>query len=158
MIPHKQFVPPDAQETNGKRKPSRFRASRTAAQGDSLAHLLSGAQNFGQIDPGEAGGPVEGPLMIIPSIRYPKGGDLIEGTAPPGPVELLGEDSDDGDERAQLAMRSRLERAEWRKDNPEAAAAAQTKRIDDRPESAPRIERKADAPKKVSRFKASRAA
>ncbi|KAN0062503.1 hypothetical protein ACQY0O_005034 [Thecaphora frezii] len=124
--------------------------SRSNANGDAdadeaghqLAHLLANARNLGQsghgpapssdalsLDgrqpwPGDEGGVSSGPVMIIPQlapIKFAKGGDLVEGRTRPGPVELVGPESDEEDTKAELTMRSRLERMQWKRDHPEEA-------------------------------------
>ncbi|GAC94903.1 hypothetical protein PHSY_002476 [Pseudozyma hubeiensis SY62] len=125
---------------------SRFKASlaqqkmsgnRAHASGD-LESMLSSAQNLGQSQNtthsaafGMDGRPPQphdqpgtaAPVMIIPQlapVRFPKNGDLVEGKTS-GPVDLDGGESDEDDEKAEMVMRSRLERLEWKKNHPEEA-------------------------------------
>lgn len=125
---------------------SRFKASlaqqnmfgnRAHAAGD-LESMLSSAQNLGQSQNtahsaafGMDGRPshpddrqgAAAPVMIIPQlapVRFPKNGDLVEGKTS-GPVDLDGGESDEDDEKAEMVMRSRLERLEWKKNHPEEA-------------------------------------
>ncbi len=193
-------------DTSGRSRISRFKASlqqRSSAAGSSqkLEDLLSSAQNLGD---GQAAngatsasaafgmdgfdGPAgKGPVMIIPQlapVRFPKDGDLVEGGVT-GPVALGGADSDDDDEKAEMVMRSRLERREWKQNNPEQARREKESRHNRDmveqglapPSVAPRRqadkaeehagageggmqteEQQQPKPKKVSRFKAARQA
>ncbi|SJX64585.1 uncharacterized protein SRS1_15402 [Sporisorium reilianum f. sp. reilianum] len=124
------------------------------------------------------------PTMIIPQlapVRFPKNGDLIAGKSS-GPVDLDGSESDEVDEKAEMVMRSRLERAEWKRNHPEEARRlTESKRAREMVEQGvapPTVARrqvkneaervvevdKAETPeatakpKKVSRFKAARMA
>lgn len=128
------------------------------------------------------------PVMIIPQlapVRFPKNGDLIQGKFS-GPVDLDGGESDEDNEKAEMVMRSRLERMEWKKNNPEEARRlAESKRAREMveqgvtPPPVARRQGKAEEeattvaadkaeeatteattsrPKKVSRFKAARMA
>uniref|UniRef100_V5F0K8 Uncharacterized protein n=2 Tax=Kalmanozyma brasiliensis (strain GHG001) TaxID=1365824 RepID=V5F0K8_KALBG len=181
---------------------SRFKASLAQRQmentrraapssGKNLEDMLSSAQNLGQSQPSafeakSAAFSMDGrsnddvntrgaPMMIIPSlapVRFPKNGDLVEGKST-GPVDLDGGESDDDDEKAEMVMRSRLERLEWRKEHPEEAKRlSESKRAREMVEQGkapPPVARREDKeevgdeasqaevkPKKVSRFKAAR--
>lgn len=120
----------------GSSRISRFKASlaqqRTTPSGKNLEEMLSGARNLGSDSAafGMDGKDQSAPMMIIPQlapVRFPKNGDLIEGKSS-GPVELDGWESDDDDERAEMVMRSRLEREEWKRDNPEKVRGLREKR------------------------------
>ncbi|KAJ1573986.1 hypothetical protein NDA12_001086 [Ustilago hordei] len=122
---------------------SRFKASLrqqamapTPRGGDSLKleEMLSSAKNLGASNSAafsmdgmgssaqeEGGGGT--PMMIIPQlapVRFPKHGDLVEGKTS-GPVDLDGAESDEDDEKAEMVMRSRLERLQWKREHPEDA-------------------------------------
>ncbi|PWY98155.1 hypothetical protein BCV70DRAFT_202324 [Testicularia cyperi] len=89
-------------------------ASSLVRDGDGVEH------DSVEMDGGEEGG---APVMIIPQlapVRFPKNGELVE-AAPRGPVELEGGESDDDDLKAELNMRSRLERRDWVQAHPQQA-------------------------------------
>ncbi|PWN53181.1 hypothetical protein IE53DRAFT_206191 [Violaceomyces palustris] len=114
-------------------------------RGHQLAHMLEKAMNVGPngeiVEKDEEGGKEDdgeqgqGPVMVIPSmmpssILYPKGGQiLLEGSTPRFP-ELEGESTDDEeeDERRKAIMRSRIERMEWKTQNPEEYLAIKKRR------------------------------
>ncbi|SPO30746.1 uncharacterized protein UTRI_05363 [Ustilago trichophora] len=188
---------------SGSSRISRFKASlaqrklgtpkSTTTHSQNLEDLLSSAQNLGSsssstsaafgMDGIEEKQEANAAMMIIPQlapVRFPKNGDLIEGQTGNGPVDLNGGESDEDDEKAEMVMRSRLERQQWKRENPELAERMkeEEKRREDEGQVAPRIgkgkkktlEDKDDAvegveeglgkveekPKKVSRFKAAR--
>ncbi|TKY88845.1 hypothetical protein EX895_002086 [Sporisorium graminicola] len=185
---------------------SQQRMSSTRGNAAKLEDMLSSAQNVGPTAapnaPQTAASSMDGrsaednddsktpgaPVMIIPQlapVRFPKNGDLIQGKAS-GPVDLDGGESDEDDEKAEMVMRSRLERTEWKKNHPEEARRlAETQRARGTveqgvapPSVARRQQSNAEAevaaaeakktdeateaatskPKKVSRFKAARMA
>ncbi|ETS60154.1 hypothetical protein PaG_05689 [Moesziomyces aphidis] len=194
-------------DASGRSRISRFKASlqqrsaSAAGASQKLEDLLSSAQNLGDgraadgaasasaafgMD-GFAGPADKGPVMLIPQlapVRFPKDGDLVEGGVT-GPVALGGADSDDDDEKAEMVMRSRLERREWKQNNPDQARREKENRHNREmveqglapPSVAPRRqaektyepagaedggsqteEQQHPKPKKVSRFKAARQA
>lgn len=139
-----------------------------------------GMDGMGAADSSEEAG---APVMIIPQlapVRFPRNGDLVEGRAS-GPVDLGDDESDEDDDKAEMVMRSRLERLEWKRNHPDEAKRLQDSKkaqetvepgmgppiIAPRHDKAPATEEQfvdeAQQPpptqaKKVSRFKASRLA
>lgn len=160
---------------------SRFKASLAQRSStNKLEDLLSSAQNLGSSQPSSAAFDMDGrspttgtPMMIIPSlapVRFPKNGDLVDGNT--GPVELDGAESDENDDKAEMVMRSRLERLEWKQEHPEEAKRLkESRRVEEMVQQgvkAPEVGRRGVKdeggeaeeaevkPKKVSRFKAAR--
>lgn len=188
---------------------SRFKASlkqqamaptpQTKTKSSNLEEMLSSAKNLGSSNSAAFGidgmsGPSDreegsgrgAPMMIIPQlapVRFPKNGDLVEGKTT-GPVDLDGGESDEDDEKAEMVMRSRLERLQWKQEHPEEAKRMKVNKkaqglveqgVAPPPVAARRQEMKttlvttgggtadegtelveATKPKKVSRFKAAR--